>query len=323
MSGRSYSSAGMGRSSGPMTPAARDGSARIVPPASLDGLRLDGLHSDGLRLDGASHATGHDVAMAFLSPDGEPHAVRKVARFMQLQPAERTHLRSLTAEPSFAPAHAHVQERGRPVSRMLVLVAGMASQVAVDGEGRRYSSRFYLPGDIIGAHEIALTHHATDVVTLTGCRFVPVPKRLFGRAGDTRMERLFQSFRQVEQVIASDRIGMLVRGRGDERLLHILLELHARQRLCVPEADGAVWLPMTQAEIGNATGLTNVYVSRMTQRLRDNGTIRAETGTRHHLVVTLNDPEELAERIDFVDRYADLDPAWAAEGQAGGLFERI
>lgn len=287
--------------------------ASTAAGASLDHARAAGQ-------DGAADSTAAELATAFLMPAGEPHAVRKADRFMTLAPAERAQLRSLAGQAYAVPARALVQERGQPVTGMKVLVAGMAAQVAVDDEGRRYSSRFFLPGDIVGAHEIALSHHATDVVAVTGCRFAWVPKHLFVTASDTRLWRLFHLFRMVEQVMASDRIGMLVRGRAEERVLHVLLELHARQRVCVPRADGAVWLPLTQGEIGNAAGLTNVYVSRVMGRLRDSGIVRDEGGDRYHKVVTLSYPDQLARRIDFVDRYSDLDVAWALNGAEGGFW---
>ena len=71
-----------------------------------------------------------------------------------------------------------------------------------------------------------------------------------------------------------------------------------------------VWRPFSQGEVGDALGLTNVYVSKTMTRLREEGTLAVEGNA-----VTLTDPDVIARRIGFVDRYADIDRERVRRGE--------
>jgi DNA-binding transcriptional regulator LsrR (DeoR family) len=64
-------------------------------------------------------------------------------------------------------------------------------------------------------------------------------------------------------------------------------------------------LPLTQEQLGDATGLTAVHVNRVLQGLRSEGIVQ-----RENRVVTVADWDELAREGDFLESY--LHPAGAA-----------
>ena len=64
-------------------------------------------------------------------------------------------------------------------------------------------------------------------------------------------------------------------------------------------------LRLTQAQIGDLLGLTNVSVSKALVELEGEGSIE-----RARQSVTLVDVPALAERVEFVDRFSDLDSCW-------------
>ena len=83
-----------------------------------------------------------------------------------------------------------------------------------------------------------------------------------------------------------------------QRIAHLLCELALRQEeagLC--EGPDYEW-PMTQEQIGDATGLTSVHVNRTVQRMRIDGLI--STSKQH---VTITDWPSLQKAGDFSRGY--------------------
>ena len=64
-------------------------------------------------------------------------------------------------------------------------------------------------------------------------------------------------------------------------------------------------LPLTQEDIGDATGLTAVHVNRMMRGLVDDGLI--ERNGNH---VRFLDETRLADEAGFTDRFASIDTGW-------------
>ena len=78
-----------------------------------------------------------------------------------------------------------------------------------------------------------------------------------------------------------------------------------RLRISLPDTGDTFDLPLTQEEIGDATGLTAVHVNRMMRILTEERLI-ARTGTR----LTVLDEPRLARVADYSDRYARLETDW-------------
>ena len=83
-----------------------------------------------------------------------------------------------------------------------------------------------------------------------------------------------------------------------ERIAHLLCEFAARGHAVGLGSAEGFDLPMTQAEIGDATGLTAVHVNRTLRALREQGVIAQE---RRRLIV--RDWSRLARIAGFHPRY--------------------
>ena len=241
----------------------------------------------------------------FLYPDAPGHLWRKACRYLEPTEAEAELLRRGVALPREVERGRSVQRMGEPVRVMQVVQRGAFLEQRVTRDGRRQIQRVILPGDMIGTHDLALTTHTADVHAVTDAVVVDVPRSIVSESTDTRLARLFYAFRMVEQAIMADRMQTVARADGETRLLHFLLELNARQRLTCPMVADAVWLPLTQSDLGDALGLTNVYVSKLMGALRRREVIEA----RGEMLV-LRQRDALSENLGFEDRYASIDPEW-------------
>ena len=164
-----------------------------------------------------------------------------------------------------------------------------------------------LPGDVVGMDALWAERHAYDVMALVPSRVAPI--RFLDDALDSLLAERCRLAGLVEEAMLKDRLRTVGRARAEERLLHLFLELNARQSLLVEGLGPRAWVPFSQMEVANATGMTNVYVSKTMTQLRERRVVAVEGD-----VVTLRDPETIAIDVDFVDHlaraaHAQRDPA--------------
>jgi CRP-like cAMP-binding protein len=88
---------------------------------------------------------------------------------------------------------------------------------------------------------------------------------------------------------------------AQSHLAHLLCEVFTRLRAVGLTVDHACSLPLTQAELGDACGLSTVHVNRTLQDLRRNGLIELQ-----HSRLTILDWARLKEVAQFDPAYLHL-----------------
>ena len=173
--------------------------------------------------------------------------------------------------------------------------------------GERAITRLYFSGDIIGTANIPFD---TATHTVTAC--APSTVYVFPRAklvdAFVRMPRvaaIFYTFAAMENAILNDRLVSIGRTRGKARLAALICEIEARRNLLADKALDTFRIGLTQAQIGDAIGLTEVQVNRLLKELDEEGAISRIGGT-----ITVREHSTLCEIGQFKDRYEDLDLDW-------------
>jgi CRP-like cAMP-binding protein len=105
-------------------------------------------------------------------------------------------------------------------------------------------------------------------------------------------------------VSLADRLASIGRTPARARVASLFCEIYMRLRRLGATQGGPIPLPLTQEEIGDATGLTAVHVNRMMRALAEDGVIERNGG---HLKV-LNE-ERLCAEANFLDR-AGIETSW-------------
>ncbi len=186
-------------------------------------------------------------------------------------------------------AGADLFSQGRVANRFYVVVEGWLCTYELMEDGRRQVLGFALPGDIVGLPCDAPLAFAAMAVTEAAVCAIPLDR--FRNACHARPElalalsRLLSSDRQL----AYGHMTSLGRRSAQERVAHLLLELFWRLRSRMPTIAGdRIGLPLTQALIADALGLTPVHTNRMLQQLRKDGIVRLSRGLLH-----VTDPDRL------------------------------
>ena len=190
-----------------------------------------------------------------------------------------------------------------------VLGAGWA-YTAYAGTSRHQITRIFLPGEMIGLAELAVHGSGHEVRMQTDGRICRFPKRRIGDLIETlpRLAALLVALSGLDQMTLRDSLGVLATAPAEERLFHLMLDLRARLSVANVGSGNRFRMPFTQDEIGAAIGATSVTVNKLLKSLRQSGLIEVERPYYRIL-----DPEAMAARIGFVDRYEMIDTSWFPE----------
>jgi CRP-like cAMP-binding protein len=139
---------------------------------------------------------------------------------------------------------------------------------------------------------------------VTPCRIAQIP---FGALADLTRENpaIAQAlWRETARHMAIQQEWLLALGRHNShaRLAHFICEVSVRFRAAGLGDGDSCPLPMTQADISDALGISVVHVNRVLQQLRKEGLVALSHGTLHII-----DHAALYEAADFDPVYLGLD----------------
>ncbi len=233
--------------------------------------------------------------------------VDKIGYHIALRDSDARLLARLEEEQVKVSAGQSLRSRGDKVRQLYVVKSGWLFSYTHLPNGSRQVLHLHYPGDIVGLPDIAFDQ-ATCSLTAAGAAVVcPFPKNcldeIFVRS--PRLSALLFSIGMVEHAVLTDRIRIMARMGARERVAHFLLEVVSRLRVTQRGAAEDYEIPLTQELIGDAVGLSNVYVSRSLTQLSRRGLI-SRNGRR----VKLLDERGLIESVDFSDRHFRIDTSW-------------
>ena len=173
--------------------------------------------------------------------------------------------------------------------------------------GERAITRLYFSGDIVGTANIPF-EHATQSITVQQdavLHIFPRANLIKAFTDIPRVAAIFYTFAALEGAILNDRLVSVGRTRGGARIAALILEIWSRRNLTLLAPEESFRLGLTQAQIGDAVGLTEVQVNRLFRTMDEDGLIE-----RSGDLLRILDHDRLCEIGQFRDRYQDLDLNW-------------
>lgn len=201
-----------------------------------------------------------------------PNALtRKLEQFSPLSPEDRAVLERAAGERVrlYSPHVDIIREGDRPRDVNLFL-SGWACRYKQLEDGRRQIVAFFLPGDLCD-HNVfilpAMDHH---IATLTQVTVAELSQETFERItlDHPRITRALWWETLVNAAVQRQWTVNLGHRDAGERMAHLFCELFHRLKGVGMTVQNSCELPLTQAEIGEALGLSAVHVNRTLQELR-------------------------------------------------------
>lgn len=204
------------------------------------------------------------------------HLIRKLESFTRLSVLDRQALESITVEKQrrLGAREDIICEGDRP-SHINLILDGWACRYKQLEDGRRQIISFFLPGDLCDSHVYVLQAMDHSIGTLTPVTFAEMSRESLVQITN-RQPRIMQALWWDTLVSASIQREWTVnlgQRSATERVGHLLCELFVRLRTVgLTEGDGCL-LPVTQADLADAMGLSTVHINRTLQELRGAGLI--------------------------------------------------
>ena len=253
----------------------------------------------------AAHTWAQHVAE---DADIDTPFLRRVANHMDIDDNCREYINSLQSAPMvFAPG-TEVTRADAKAGQIFIVQMGWLISFTYTATGQRFIHRIYQPGDFIAIEDINWNYRTSSVSTVTACVLTAFTKDKLRRVFEEspRLSRTIFSIVAMTQVQGYDLQRSVSRLPAESRVADLLLQLRSRAEAAgTLDRKDELYCPLTQTEIGDAIGLTNVSVSRALSSLEEKGLIK-----RVGRMVKFRDMRELSRLADFTDRHDQIDREW-------------
>jgi len=185
-----------------------------------------------------------------------------------------SHVRQVAAREDIA------RDRDQPTASSLIL-EGFACCYKLLPNGKRQILAFQVPGDFCDIQTYVLHTLNYSIGALTPCTVAAIPHTAIlemteahPAIGQALLREIF-----IDSAIYRQWIASIGRRTACERTAHLLCELMMRLHSVGLTYGFSYRFPVTQADLGDALGLSVVHVNRVLQRLRRGGLITFRSGT--------------------------------------------
>lgn len=217
---------------------------------------------------------------------------------------EENVLRGAIAEVREVPAGKTVVRAGVTLSDSMLTIDGILARYKDLTDGQRQIQELHVGGDFTDLHGFLLKRLDHNVGTLSRVRIALVPHENVRRITEEEphLARLLWFSTLLDSAIQREKILSVGRRAALSRLAHLLCELYIRFDLVGLVEDGGFAFPITQLDLGDATGLTSVHINRMLKQLRDDRLATFRGGR-----VEIHDWARLQQIAEFDPAYLYLD----------------
>jgi CRP-like cAMP-binding protein len=219
---------------------------------------------------------------------------------------ERDRLEGAICEVRTVPPRTILVRKGQQLEHSTLLLRGFLSRHTDDRQGHRQLVSLHVPGDLVDLHAYPMKQLDHNVAALSAAEVAIMPHASIKAIteADAELARKLWFATLLDAAMHREWIFRLGRLDAIGRVSHFFAETGARLEAIGAGSRLRFFLPVTQADLGDACGLTSVHVSRVLKSLRSDGVCTFKEG-----VVFITDYPALTKRGQFDPTYLYLDPS--------------
>jgi CRP-like cAMP-binding protein len=207
----------------------------------------------------------------------EPHErlIRKLESIAELPDEERTALRELPMAVRMVAADSDVVSEGESSTECCLLIEGLVCRYKILPDGGRQIFSFHVSGDIVDLQSLHLRTMDHSVGALSASQVGMIPHQTLHQL-TTRYPRIAAALWRdtlIDAAIFREWLAGVGRRSAKQRIAHLFCELYVKLRSVGLGEERGFELALTQAEMGDALGLSTVHVNRVLQELRTEGLV--------------------------------------------------
>lgn len=236
---------------------------------------------------------------------------RKLALRARLDEADKAAVLALPyARRTYEPAVYLVREGEPPRKHCSFVVSGFAFRQKLSVQGSRQIVSLHMAGDLLDLQHLFLNKADHNVQALTRLETAEIDREALRALALSRpaIGEAMWIDALVDASIFREWILNLGQRNARARIAHLLCEFAARLDAAGLAADGRYELPLTQEQLGDATGLTSVHVNRTLKSLAQDGLLH-----RDRRFLSFTNRDRVREIADFSALYLHLDQSAPGE----------
>jgi len=225
-------------------------------------------------------------------------------RGASLNQEERAALEAAVSEVKTLSPRTNMVRAGEVLNQSTLLIDGIMSRYIDDRNGLRQLVAVHFPGDFVDLHSFPLKTLDHDVATMTEAKVAIVPHSALNELMHTHPELTRKLWFATLIDAAIHRAWLFRLGRLDAvgRVAHFLCETNARLASAGLSDGQRFALGLTQTDLAEICGLTNVHVNRVMRQLREERLCVFRSS-----LVEIPDPARLMARAQFDPNYLYID----------------
>jgi len=240
------------------------------------------------------------MARTAASPQPADLLIRALNLLVELKPGDLAALRALPLRLATCQRDEDIIRQGDRPTQCCLLLRGFLCRYKSLSAGQRQILSFHLPGDVPDLQGLYLDvmDHALLSIVASDVAFIPheaIHEMLRERP---TLTAAFWKHTLVDASIFREWLAGIGRRSALQRMAHVLCEVLFRMRVLGVAEGTRMHLPLTQAELGDALGVSAVHVNRLLQELRGDS------------LLTVNGRTTVVEDWPRLRALADFDPSY-------------
>jgi CRP-like cAMP-binding protein len=229
--------------------------------------------------------------------------IRKLETIAVLSNAEKQAIAGIPLRLKSFEEDTDLSREGEAPTECCLVIDGLVCRYKVLGAGQRQIMSLHLPGDIPDLQSLHLGVLDHSLGSLTAGRAAYLPHAAVRDLTD-RFPNITAAFWRdtlIDAAVSREWLAGIGRRTAHQRVAHLICEVFVRSRALHLVEERLFELPVTQAELGDALGLSTVHVNRVLQDLR-----RDDLITWRGKSILVKDWERLSLAGDFDPGYLHL-----------------
>lgn len=162
-------------------------------------------------------------------------------------------------------------QEGELNQKTAVITSGWMLRTNLLSDGRRHILGVLIPGDLINFSLYTCVPSFSDLECVNDVEIAELGSlrqhAMFDRVKDEITDAMWLLI-ALDEAIAVNAIARLTRQSAEERVAHLMLDLHYRLTLIGACVDNRFSMPLTQQALGETLGLSVVHVNRVLMQLK-------------------------------------------------------